>query len=65
MCSEIGAWNAEKNHPLRLVYRMNMDIMKSPCPPPLAPRLAEQQVRTRVDVFGSEMDNWMEWRKAK
>lgn len=67
-----GEWRmerAEKNRPLRLVYRMNMDMIKSPFPPPLAPGIAEQQVRTWVDVFGREMDkrmdNRLERRKAK
>jgi len=53
---------------LRLVYRMNMDMMKTPFPPPLAPSIAEQQVRTWVEVFAHEMDkrmdNRMERRKA-
>jgi hypothetical protein len=39
---------------------MHMDLMKSPFPPPLAPAIAEQQVRTWVEVFGREME-----RKAK
>ncbi len=63
-----GEWRIEpqeKKRPLRLVYRMNMDMMKSPFPPPLAPGIASQQVRTWVDVFGREMDNRMERRKAK
>ena len=71
-----GEWRmerAEKKRPLRLVYRMNMDMMKTPFPPPLAPSIAEQQVRTWVDMFGREMDkrmdnrvdNQMERRKAK
>jgi len=68
----LGAWRmepSEKNLPLRLAYRMNMDMMKSPFPPPLAPSITEQQARTRVDIFGREMDkrmdDQMEWRKAK
>lgn len=63
-----GEWrmeSAEKNPGLRLVYRMNMDMMQSPFPPPLAPGIAEQQVRTWVDVFGREMDKRMKRRKAK
>jgi ribosome-associated toxin RatA of RatAB toxin-antitoxin module len=63
-----GEWrleSAEKNRDLRLVYRLNMDMMHSPFPPPLAPGIAEQQVRTWVDVFGREMDKRMERRKAK
>ncbi len=63
-----GEWRMErqeKKGPLRLVYRMNMDMMKSPFPPPLAPSIAAQQVRTWVDVFGREMDNRMERRKPK
>ncbi len=58
-----GEWRmerAEKKHPLRLVYRMNMDMMKTPFPPPLAPSIAEQQVRIWVDVFGREMDKRMD-----
>lgn len=71
-----GEWRmerSEKKQPLRLVYRMNMDMMKTPFPPPLAPGIAEQQVRTWVNVFAREMDkrmdnrvdNPMERRKAK
>jgi ribosome-associated toxin RatA of RatAB toxin-antitoxin module len=67
-----GEWRmerTEKKRPMRLVYRMNMDMMKSPFPPPLAPSIAEQQVRTWVDVFGREMDkrmdNRIERQKAK
>lgn len=67
-----GEWRmprAEKKLPLRLVYRMNMDMMKTPFPPPLAPSIAEQQVRTWVEVFAREMDkrmdNRVERRKAK
>lgn len=58
-----GEWRmerAEKKRPLRLVYRMNMDMMKTPFPPPLAPGIAEQQVRIWVDVFGREMDKRMD-----
>lgn len=63
-----GEWRLEaaENHgPIRLVYQMNMDMMKSPFPPPLAPSIAEQQVRAWVEVFAREMDNRMEKRKAK
>lgn len=63
-----GAWRlepSEKQQPFRLVYQMDMDLMKSPFPPPLAPSIAEQQVRMWVDVFAREMDSRMERRKAK
>ncbi len=55
-----GEWNIQPERPLKLIYRMHMDLMKSPFPPPLAPVIAEQQVRTWVEVFGREME-----RKAK
>lgn len=60
-----GEWNIEPGHPLKLIYRMRLDLMKSPFPPPLAPAIAEQQVRTWVEVFGREMERRMERRKAK
>lgn len=50
-----GEWSIQPGKPLRLVYRMSMDLMKSPFPPPLAPAIAEQQVRTWVEAFGREM----------
>lgn len=56
-----GEWKMESGRPLKMIYRMRMDLMKSPFPPPLAPAIAEQQVRTWVDVFGREMER----RKAK
>ena len=51
----------QPGRPLKLTYRMDMDLMKTPFPPPLAPAIAEQQVRTWVEVFGREMER----RKAK
>ncbi len=61
-----GEWNIEPGRPLKMIYRMRMDLMKSPFPPPLAPAIAEQQVRTWVEVFGREMERReMERRKAK
>lgn len=56
-----GEWNMQPGRPLKLTYRMDMDLMKTPFPPPLAPAIAEQQVRTWVEVFGREMER----RKAK
>ena len=55
-----GEWSLQAGRPLRLAYRMRMDLMKSPFPPPLAPGIAEQQVRTWVEVFGREMEREME-----
>lgn len=63
-----GEWrleSAEKLQPLRLVYQTSMDMMKLPFPPPLAPNIAEQQVRVWVEAFAREMDSRMERRKAK
>lgn len=63
-----GEWRLEnegKQPPYRLVYQLNMDLMKSPFPPPLAPSIAEQQVRLWVETFAREMDDRMEKRKAK
>jgi len=51
-----GEWSLQPGKPLRLRYRMQMDLMKSPFPPSLAPGIAEQQVRTWVEVFGREME---------
>lgn len=56
-----GEWNMQPGRPLKLTYRMHMDLLKSPIPAPLAPAIAEQQVRTWVEVFGREMER----RKAK
>ena len=56
-----GEWDIEPGRPLKMIYRMRMDLAKSPFPPPLAPAIAEQQVRTWVEVFGREMER----RKAK
>lgn len=56
-----GEWNIEAGRPLKLIYRMRMDLTKAPFPPPLAPAIAEQQVRSWVDAFGREMET----RKAK
>lgn len=56
-----GEWNMEPGRPLKMIYRMRMDLTKSPFPPPLAPAIAEQQVRTWVEVFGREMER----RKAR
>jgi len=50
-----GEWRFEHaRKPLRLVYRMNLDLLKSPFPAPLAPSIAKQQVRIWVDAFGRE-----------
>lgn len=51
-----GEWTLQPGKPLRLRYRLQMDLMKSPFPPPLAPGIAEQQVRTWLEVFGREME---------
>lgn len=56
-----GEWNIQTGRPLKLIYRMHLDLMKSPFPPPLAPAIVEQQVKTWVEVFGQEMER----RKAK
>lgn len=65
-----GEWRLEtseskKPQLLRLVYELNMDMMKAPFPPPLAPAIVEQQVRTWVEVFAREMEARMDRRKAK
>lgn len=51
-----GEWQLFAGKPPRLTYRLRVDLMKSPFPPPLAPGIAEQQVRTWVEVFGREME---------
>jgi ribosome-associated toxin RatA of RatAB toxin-antitoxin module len=63
-----GEWRMEpsaQQQPFRLVYEMHMDMMKAPFPPPLAPSIAEQQVRVWVETFAREMERRMERRKAK
>jgi ribosome-associated toxin RatA of RatAB toxin-antitoxin module len=63
-----GEWRmepSEKQQPFRLVYEMHMDMMKAPFPPPLAPSIAEQQVRVWVETFAREMERRMERRKGK
>ena len=42
-----------------------MDMMKTPFPPPLAPNITKQRVRTWVDVFAREMDNCMQNRMER
>lgn len=51
-----GEWRVQAGQPLRLSYRLRMDLMKSPFPPPLAPGIAEQQVRVWVEAFAREME---------
>lgn len=58
-----GEWGIQAGKPPRLGYRLHMDLMKSPFPPPLAPGIAEQQVRTWVEVFAREMERVMDNRK--
>jgi len=50
-----GEWNIKPGKPLDLSYRMRMDLMKSPFPPPMAVTIIEQQVRTWVEAFAREM----------
>jgi ribosome-associated toxin RatA of RatAB toxin-antitoxin module len=50
-----GEWNIKPGKPLDLSYRMQMDMLKSPFPPPLAVTIIEQQVRTWVEAFAREM----------
>jgi hypothetical protein len=51
-----GEWNIQPGKPLRLSYRMHMDLTKTPFPPLLAAvAITEQQVRTRVDAFSREL----------
>lgn len=51
-----GQWTITKGKPLKLTYSLIMDINKSPFPPFLAPRIAEEQVRNWVNVFAAEME---------
>ncbi len=50
-----GEWNIKPGKPLELNYRMQMDLMKTPFPPPLAVTIIEQQVRSWVEAFAREM----------
>jgi ribosome-associated toxin RatA of RatAB toxin-antitoxin module len=50
-----GEWNIQPGKPLGLIYRMRMDLTKTPFPPPMAASIVEQQVRTWVDAFSREM----------
>lgn len=51
-----GQWTITRGKPLKLTYSLSMDINKSPFPPFLAPRIAEEQVRNWVNVFAAEME---------
>lgn len=51
-----GEWKIGGAKPLRLEYRMRMDLLKAPFPPMLATRMAEQQVRVWVGAFAGEME---------
>lgn len=50
-----GEWQLHESQPLRLTYRMHLDLAHSPHPPNLAKAMAEQQVRLWVEVFAAEM----------
>ncbi len=52
-----GEWNLKSNTPLTLSYRMRMDLLKTPFPPPMAVTIIEQQVRTWVEAFAREMQS--------
>ena len=52
-----GEWNLKSNSPLTLSYRMRMDLLKTPFPPPMAVTIIEQQVRTWVEAFAREMQS--------
>lgn len=51
-----GEWQLQPGRPLKLIYRMRMDLMKSAIPAPMAPAVAELQVRTWVEMLGREME---------
>lgn len=50
-----GEWNIRPGKPLGLSYSMRMDVSKAPFPPPMSVPIIEQQVRTWVEAFASEM----------
>lgn len=51
-----GQWRMGNGKPLRLTYRMQMDLLKTIIPAPLVTPLAEAQVRMWVTVFAQEME---------
>lgn len=51
-----GEWQVGRGRPLKLIYRMKMDLMKTVIPAPLVSPMAEAQVRLWVTVFAQEME---------
>lgn len=51
-----GQWQVGRSRPLKLTYRMQMDLMKTIIPAPLVSPMAEAQVRLWVTVFAQEME---------
>lgn len=51
-----GQWRMNGGRPLRLSYRMQLDLMKTVIPAPLVSPMAEAQVRMWVTVFAREME---------
>lgn len=51
-----GEWQVGRGRPLKLIYRMKMDLMKTIIPAPLVSPMAEAQVRLWVTVFAQEME---------
>jgi ribosome-associated toxin RatA of RatAB toxin-antitoxin module len=51
-----GQWRMNGGKPLKLTYRMQLDLMKTIIPAPLVSPMAESQVRMWVTVFAHEME---------
>lgn len=51
-----GEWRLSGERPVTLVYRLRMDLRKSPLPPPMAATVVEQQVRQWLSAVAAEME---------
>lgn len=51
-----GQWRMNGGKPLKLTYRMQLDLMNTIIPAPLVSPMAEAQVRMWVTVFAREME---------
>jgi ribosome-associated toxin RatA of RatAB toxin-antitoxin module len=51
-----GEWQLSGDRPVTLSYRLRIDLVKSPLPPPMAGAVAEQQVRLWLSALAGEME---------
>lgn len=50
-----GEWRLTGEAPVTLTYRLSIDLVKTPLPPPMASAVAEQQVRIWLTALVGEM----------